>query len=107
MKALFLSAFLLMNFAVTDRIDNGKVVIEFNAGFNKDNDYTTLSRINGAKLYRIDIESKPSLKEKYKINSVPTVIYFNDGQERYRWEAGIDMRLHVHYTEIQEVITRY
>ena len=34
-------------------------------------------------------------------------IYFDNGQERYRWEAGIDMKLHVHYTEINEVVQRY
>jgi hypothetical protein len=86
----------------------GKSVIEFNAGFNTKTTATRdLSRISGAKLYRIDIESKPALREKYKIKSLPTIIYFNDGQERYRWEAGIDMRLHVHFTEINEVLTRY
>ncbi len=107
MRSLLIASFLMLSFTVADKQPEGKSVIEFNAGFNTKNGYKDLGRISGAKLYRIDIESKPALREKYKIKSVPTVIYFNDGQERYRWEAGIDMKLHVHFTEINEVLSRY
>ena len=106
MRALLIASFLLLSFNA-DKQPEGKSVIEFNAGFNTQNGYKDLGRISGAKLYRMDIESKPGIREKYKIKSVPTIIYFNDGQERYRWEAGIDMKLHVHFTEINEVVSRY
>lgn len=106
MRALLIASFLLLSFNA-DKQPEGKSVIEFNAGFNTQNGYKDLGRVSGAKLYRMDIESKPGIREKYKIKSVPTIIYFNDGQERYRWEAGIDMKLHVHFTEINEVVSRY
>lgn len=106
MRALLIASFLLLSFNA-DKQPEGKSVIEFNAGFNTQNGYKDLGRISGAKLYRVDIESKKGIREKYKIKSVPTIIYFNDGQERYRWEAGIDMKLHVHFTEINEVVNRY
>ena len=106
MRALLIASFLLLSFNA-DKQPEGKSVIEFNAGFNTQNGFKDLIRVNGAKLYRIDIESKPGIREKYKIKSLPTIIYFNDGQERYRWEAGIDMKLHVHFTEINEVVSRY
>lgn len=106
MRALLIASFLLLSFNA-DKQPEGKSVIEFNAGFNTQNRFKDLSRVNGAKLYRIDIESRPGIREKYKIKSLPTIIYFNDGQERYRWEAGIDMKLHVHFTEINEVVSRY
>ena len=106
MRALLIVSFLLLSFN-SDKQPEGKSVIEFNAGFNTQNGFKDLIRVNGAKLYRIDIESKPGIREKYKIKSLPTIIYFNDGQERYRWEAGIDMKLHVHFTEINEVVSRY
>lgn len=106
MRALLIASFLLLSFNA-DKQPEGKSVIEFNAGFNTQNGYKDLDRISGAKLYRVDIESKKGIREKYKIKSVPTIIYFNDGQERYRWEAGIDMKLHVHFTEINEVVSRY
>jgi len=107
MKSLLVSLFLIVPFVVSHKQPEGKSVIEFNAGFNKSNSYKDLGRVSGAKLYRIDIEAKPEVKKKYNIKSVPTIIYFNDGQERYRWEAGIDMKLHVHFTEINEVLSRY
>ena len=107
MKSVLLTLLLIIPFSVAERQPEGKSVIEFNAGFNKSNSYKDLGRVSGAKLYRIDIESKPEVKKKYNIKSVPTIIYFNDGQERYRWEAGIDMQLHVHHLEIQDAINRF
>jgi hypothetical protein len=82
----------------------GKSVIEFNAGFNTKNGYKDLAaRLQNAKLYRVDIEAKPHLKTSIKIKSVPTLILFRDGEEMWRWEAGIDMKLHTHHLDIQEV----
>jgi len=107
MKPFLLASFLLFSVAVSHKQPEGKSVIEFNAGFNKSNGYKDLGRVSGAKLYRIDIEAKPEVKKKYNIKSVPTIIYFNDGQERYRWEAGIDMKLHMHFSEINDVVSRY
>lgn len=106
MRAFLIAFLLLLSFNV-EKQPEGKSVIEFNAGFNTNNGYKDLGRISGAKVYRMDIEAKPDLMQKYDIKSLPTIIYFNDGKERYRWEAGIDMKLHVHYTEINEVVARY
>ena len=106
MRALLIASFLLLSFNA-DKQPEGKSVIEFNAGFNTKNGYKDLGRISGAKVYRMDIEAKPGLMQKYNIKSLPTIIYFDNGQERYRWEAGIDMKLHVHHTEINEVVQRY
>ena len=106
MRALLIASFLLLSFNA-DKQPEGKSVIEFNAGFNTKNGYKDLGRISGANVYRMDIEAKPGLMQKYNIKSLPTIIYFDNGQERYRWEAGIDMKLHVHYTEINEVVQRY
>lgn len=85
----------------------GKSVIEFNAGFNAKNGYEQLGKLSGARLFRVDIEEKPALRDKYKIKSVPTLILFRDGKEMWRWEAGIDMKLHVHHLEIQDAINRF
>ena len=104
MRAWLVASFFLLSFTYQPE---GKSIIEFNAGFNTKNGSKDLGKVSGAKLYRVDIEAKPSLKEKYKIKSVPTIIYFVDGQERYRWSAGIDMKLHMHFSEIQDVVNRY
>ena len=104
MRTWLVASFLLLSFTYQPE---GKSVIEFNAGFNTKNGYKDLGKLDGAKLYRVDIEAKPALKEKYKIKSVPTLILFRDGREMWRWEAGIDMQLHVHHLEIQDAINRF
>ena len=86
---------------------DGKVLIEFNAGFNAKKGYADLGLIKGARLYRIDIEKNPKLKTQYQIKSLPTLILFRDGEEMWRWEAGIDMKLHDDYFLIQQVIDRF
>jgi hypothetical protein len=85
----------------------GKSVIEFNAGFNAKNNYKDLNRLENAKLYRVDIEAKPAMRDKYKIKSVPTLILFRDGKEMWRWEAGIDMKLNVHHLDVQDAINHF
>jgi len=104
MRTWLLTSFLLLSFTYQPE---GKSVIEFNASFNTKNGYKDLGKLSGAKLYRVDIEAKPALKEKYKIKSVPTLILFRDGVEMWRWEAGIDMKLHTHHLDIQDAINRF
>ena len=91
MRAWLIASFLPLSFTYQPE---GKSVIEFNAGFNTKNGYKDLGRLYGAKLYRVDIEAKPHLKDKFKIKSVPTLILFRDGEEMWRWEAGIDEAPH-------------
>jgi len=86
---------------------DGKVVIEFNAGFNTKNGYEDLGYLKGCRLYRIDIEKNPKLKTQYQIKSVPTLILFVDGDEKWRWEAGLDMRVRTDYFIIQQTIDRF
>ena len=104
MRAWLIASFFLLSFTYQPE---GKSVIEFNAGFNTKTGYKDLGKLPGAKLYRVDIEAKPTFKEKYKIKSVPTLILFRDGVEMWRWEAGIDMKLHTHHLDIQDAINRF
>ena len=104
MRTWLVASLLLLSFTYQPE---GKSVIEFNAGFNAKNGYKDLSRLENAKLFRVDIQKQPSAKEKYKIKSVPTLILFRDGEEMWRWEAGIDMKLHTHHLENQDTIIRF
>ena len=104
MRAWLVASFLLLSFTYQPE---GKSVILFNASFNSQNDYNDFGKLYGARLYKVDIEDRPSLKEKYNVTRIPTIIILRDGREMWRWEAGIDMKLHTHYMEIQETINRY
>ena len=97
----------LASFSAFSQNMEGKVVIEYNASWNTSNGYKNLGRLNGAKLYRVNLEKNPSVKDKYNIKSVPCIILFRDGKEVWRWEAGLDMQVHTHYLEIQDAINRF
>tara|TARA_R110000744_G_scaffold283320_2_gene394859 strand:- start:815 stop:1126 length:312 start_codon:yes stop_codon:yes gene_type:complete len=83
-----------------------KVIVHINAEFNSSNDWNGLEALKGVKLYNGYIESNPAIKEKYNIHKVPTVILFQDSKEVYRWEAGLDMKLHATLKEIQQKIDK-
>jgi len=63
MRWLIATSLLFLSFTAGKQVSEGKTVIEFNAGFNKGNSFRDLGRVNGAKLYRVDIEAKPALKK--------------------------------------------
>lgn len=79
-------------------------VVHINADFNVSNDWYGLKSLDNAKVYGGSIDKQPALVEKYNITKVPTLILFNDGVEVMRWEAGLDMKLHVTTKEVQHKI---
>jgi len=107
MKRLLTALLVSLSVGAMAQNMEGKVMIEFNASFNAENKFINLNQLSGARLYRMDIEKNPALRDKYKIKSVPTIILFNDGVEQWRWTAGIDMKIHVHWREMQDAINRF
>lgn len=79
-------------------------LIHINAEFNADNDWTEIYDVERAKLLNGYIDHKPVLKDGYNIRYIPTLLLFKNGQEVYRWEAGLDMKLHVRLEEVQNKI---
>jgi len=41
------------------------------------------------KIYKLDVDDNPKTAEKYEIRSVPTVIFFNDGQPLFISRAAM------------------
>jgi hypothetical protein len=79
-------------------------LIHINAEFNKSNDWYGLKIIEGIKVYNGYIDQNPAIQNKYNITKVPTLILFRDGEEIERWEAGLDMKLHITSSEVQKEI---
>lgn len=99
-KLLVLAAFLLCSSTYGQSI----VVAHINADFNISNDWDEVTQLEGAKLLHGYIDKKPALKDAYNIRYVPTLIIFKDGKEVKRWEAGLDMKLHVKLEDVQAEI---
>jgi len=79
-------------------------LVHINAEFNKSNDWYGLEVVDGIKVYSGYLETNPAIKEKYNITKVPTLILYRDGKEIERWEAGLDMKLHIKANEVQDKI---
>lgn len=79
-------------------------LVHVNAEFNQSNDWYGLESVKGVKVYNGYLENNSSMKERYNISKVPTLILYRDGEEIERWEAGLDMKLKVTITEVQNKI---
>jgi len=79
-------------------------VVHINAEFNKSNDWYGLNALSDVKVYNGYLETNASMKQRYEITKVPTLIIYADGVEVKRFEASLDMKLHVTTKEVQQII---
>tara|TARA_Y100001963_G_scaffold113072_1_gene156594 strand:- start:1231 stop:1626 length:396 start_codon:yes stop_codon:yes gene_type:complete len=70
---------------------DGLSVVEFWADWNKSNNCDWLNKIEGAKFYRIDVNSEAA--KTYEIKVLPTLIVFLDGKEIERFEGNLSFKL--------------
>jgi len=83
---------------------DGLHVVEFNAGFNKANEVTWLSKLSDCKIDRIDITADSRWAGEYKIVVVPTLVIFNEGEEVKRFQANIMMTMEATKNQVQDAI---
>lgn len=100
-KALTIIAFIFCSFVYGQ---SEFTVAHINAQFNISNDWSDFQQLTGAKLLNGYIDKKPAIKDAYAIKYVPTLILFKNGVEVKRWEAGLDMKLHLDPAEVQKLI---
>ena len=80
-------------------INKGKVVVQLNYEWNKQNSYYW-KQVNGVNYYYLSLDKFPDLKSKMKIKTVPTIIILNNGQESKRVEGGLMMKINNTQSEI-------
>lgn len=95
---------LLILLLLSGSVYGQNALVHINAQFNKSNDWYGLNVVDGVKVYNGYLETNPAIKEKYNITKVPTLILYRDGKEIERWEAGLDMKLHIKANEVQDKI---
>ena len=84
--------------------NTGITVVEFWANWNKGNQYQDLADLKDCNAYRVCIESNMELATEYNIISVPTIVVFNNGVEKYRYEANVSFQLQTKPDNIQDKI---
>lgn len=83
-------------------INTGVVVVEFVASFAEP--FGDWQKIKDGEYYRVDIETAPNLKKKYRVRTVPTIIVFNNGFKELTYKSNIMFELEVTAEDIHEDI---
>ena len=92
--------FLLFAATVSAQIE----VIQYNAGWNSTNDVEWVEELTDCEISYVDIAAKPKQQVKNKIEVVPTIIIFDEGEEIERFQADISFTIKATREEIQEII---
>ena len=79
---------------------SGVVIVEVNSDFNSKNSVSFLSQLKDCKAFRIDLSNAKILD----INTIPTLIIFDSGQEKGRFEANIMMECEATFDKVQNTI---
>ena len=87
-----------------DKIAKDIVVVEFWAEWNKANEFAELNKLKDSSVYRVDIMHCAKLQADYSISAVPTVVVFDNGVEKERFNANIMFQLEADKKTIQTSI---
>ena len=84
----------------------GVVVVEFWAGWNEANKVTLLDEWEtfDAKVYRINIENYPKIQNNNKAVILPTLIFYDEGEEVQRLQGDMTFSLKTSIKELDEII---
>ena len=87
-----------------NKIAKDVVVIEFWADWNKMNQFNELNKLKGCNVYRIDIMSYMDIQMKYNVTAIPTVIIFDNGVEKERFNPNVMFKLDADKKTVQHSV---
>ena len=84
----------------------GLVVVEFWAGWNEMNKVAILDEWDtfDAKVYRLNIELFPTIQADNEVVILPTIIFYDEGEEVKRLQGDMSFTLKVTTKELDEII---
>jgi len=84
----------------------GVVVVEFWASWNDANKVTVLDEWEtfDAKVYRLNIDLYPKVQSKNNVVILPTIVFYDDGEEVKRLQGDMSFSLKVTEEELEEII---
>ena len=96
------------DFVTTDNFKNkiakDVVVIEFCAEWNQMNQFNELIKLKGCNTYRIDIMSSMDVQIDYNVTAIPTIIIFDNGIEKERFNANVMFKLDADKKTVQHSV---
>ena len=87
-----------------NKIAKDVVVIEFWADWNKMNQFNELNKLKGCNVYRIDIMSYMDVQMNYNVTAIPTVIVFDNGVEKERFNPNVMFKLDADKKTVQHSV---
>ena len=84
----------------------GVVVVEFWASWNDANKVILLDEWEtfDAKVYRLNIELYPGIQSDNDVVILPTIIFYDDGEEVERLQGGMSFTLETTIKELDEIV---
>ena len=87
-----------------DRIAKDIVVVEFWADWNSTNQFNDLVKLKECEKYRLDIMANSDTQAEYNITGIPTVIIFDNGVEKERFNPNIMFQLEADKKTLQNSV---
>ena len=86
--------------------NRGLVAVEFYATWNEANKVTAIDEWDSfdAKVYRLNIDTYPKIQADNEVVILPTVIFFDDGEEVHRLQGDMTFTLKTTTDELDEVV---
>ena len=86
--------------------NRGLVVVEFWATWNEANKVSVIDEWDtfDAKVYRVNIESFPKIQSDNNVVILPTIIFFDEGEEVKRLQGDMSFTLKTTTKELDEII---
>ena len=86
--------------------NRGLVVVEFWATWNEGNKVSILDEWDtfDAKVYRVNIDSYPNIQAKNDVVILPTIIFYDEGEEVKRLQGDMSFSLKVTTKELDNII---
>ena len=87
-----------------NKIAKDVVVVEFWADWNKMNQFNELNKLKGCNVYRIDIMSSMDIQIDYNVTAIPTIIIFDNGVEKERFNPNVMFKLDADKKTVQHSV---
>ena len=87
-----------------EKIAKDVVAVEFWADWNAANLFNDLAKLKECEVYRVDIMANADTQAKYDVSDIPTVIIFDNGIEKVRFNPNIMFQLDADKKTVQNSV---
>ena len=87
-----------------EKIAKDVVAVEFWADWNAANQFNDLVKLKECNVYRLDIMANADTQAKYDVSAIPTVIIFDNGIEKVRFNPNIMFQLDADKKTVQNSV---